>query len=482
MKKLIQKYKNIPIQVRAAFWFLICSFLQKGISVITTPVFTRLLSTTEYGNFNVFYSWLSILNVFITLHMYSGVFAQGLVKYDEDKDNFSSAIQGLTLMLFFFWTIIYLIAHNFWNKLFSLTTVQMLAMLVLIWTSAVFQLWATEQRTQYKYRILVVVTIAVSIAKPFLGILLVINSEDKVTARIISLVLVEIIGYTWMLFAQLKKSKRIISKKYWKYALLFSLPLIPHYLSQTVLNSSDRIMIKTLIDASSAGIYSLAYSISQIMILFNMALLQTMQPWIYQKIKHNKAEDISRIAYTAMIGIALLNLLLIAFAPEAVAIFAPNSYKEAVYVIPPVAMSVFFIFMYSLFSNFEFYFEKNIYIMIASVCGALLNIILNYVFIRIYGYYAAAYTTLACYIFYAFCHYIIMRKICKQFMPGKNVYDLKILLSISIAFIILGFGLLFVYDYPIIRYSIIGVFFIIAILNRKLILEKTKKLFSLRSK
>lgn len=479
MRSLISKYKNTPVQVRAALWFLICSFLQKGISVITTPIFSRLLSTTEYGDFSVFNSWLGIVTIFVTLHMYSGVFAQGIVKFDDDRNNFASAIQGMTLALSLAWTGIYLIARDFWNDLFSLTTVQMLSMLVMIWTTAVFQLWATEQRTQYKYQILVIATLVTSIAKPVVGIIFVILAEDKVTARILGLVLVELIGYTWMFFSQLKKSKKIYSREYWKYALLFSLPLIPHYLSQTVLNSSDRIMIKSMVDASSAGIYSLAYSISQIMTLFNTALLQTITPWIYQKIKADKMEDISKVAYTSLVGIAAVNIFLIALAPEAVAIFAPNSYHEAIYVIPPVAMSVFFTFMYSMFSNFEFYYEKTTYIMLASVSGAILNIILNYIFIKIFGYFAAGYTTLFCYIVYALCHYCIMRHVCEQNLPGQKIYDTKLLVIMSVLFIITGLTLLITYDYPIIRYLIVFVMLSVVVIKREFLVNKIRELLLL---
>lgn len=59
MNKWIKKYQGMPVQVKASFWFLICSFLQKGISVLTTPIFTRLLTTVEYGRYNVFNSvWI----------------------------------------------------------------------------------------------------------------------------------------------------------------------------------------------------------------------------------------------------------------------------------------------------------------------------------------------------------------------------------------------------------------------------------------
>ena len=146
MKKLIEKYNDSPVQIKASVWFLVCAFLQKGISMITTPIFTRLLSTSEYGNYNVFNSWLNIVAIFVSLNLSYGVFTQGLVKYEDDRKRFASSMQGLSTLLVMLWTMIYLAFHNFWNNLFSLTTVQMLAMLLMIWTSAVFNFWAAEQR------------------------------------------------------------------------------------------------------------------------------------------------------------------------------------------------------------------------------------------------------------------------------------------------------------------------------------------------
>lgn len=465
----------MPVQVRASFWFLICSFLQKGISTITTPIFTRLLSTAEYGQYNVFNSWLGIITIFVTLNLSYGVYTQGLVKFDNDRNIFSSSLQGLTLALTIGWTAVYLLFRNFWNDLFSLTTEQMLAMFVMIWSTAVFGFWSAEQRVNYDYKSLVIITILVSVAKPVVGIILVTISEDKVTARILGLALVEFIGYIALFFQQVSRGKKLFSKKYWLYALGFNIPLIPHYLSQTVLNSADRIMIKDMVGSSEAGIYSLAYSVSLIMTLFNTALLQTMNPWIYQKIKAKKNKEIAPVAYATLIFIAVVNLLLIALAPEVVSIFAPESYHEAIYVIPPVAMSVFFMYMYDLLAKFAFYYEKTTFIMVASVVGAILNIILNYIFIGIFGYQAAGYTTLVCYIAYCVCHYYFMNRVCDQFCGGDRPYELKKILTISILFLIAGFTLLFTYSHPVIRYSIIAIFVIVVFIKRKSIIRLAKK-------
>ncbi|MBQ6376236.1 MAG: polysaccharide biosynthesis protein [Lachnospiraceae bacterium] len=480
IKRIWKKYQNFPVQVRASFWFLICSFLQKGISTISTPIFTRLLTTAEYGQYNVFDSWLKIVTIFVSLHLYSGVYVQGLVKNSEHRKEYSSSLQGLTLTLTAGWTVIYLLFRDFWNARFRLTTVQMLAMLVMIWATAAFNFWANEQRVEYRYVRLVTATLIVSIAKPTVGILFVLRAEDKVTARILGLMLVELIGYTGFFIVQMWRGRVFYSGKFWKHALLFNLPLIPHYLSQTVLNSADRIMIKDMVGPSEAGIYALAYQISLIMMLFNTALSQTMSPWIYQKIKDRRAEDISRVAYLAMGMIAFVNLGVIAIAPEAVAIFAPKTYHEAIWVIPPVTMSVLYLFSYDIFAKFEFYYEKTKFIMLASSFGAILNVVLNYIFIKIYGYYAAGYTTLFCYIIYAFAHYFFMRKICREEMGGVYVYDSRILLFIYGIFMGAGFLLMMTYNHPAVRYGIIAVTFAALIIKRKAVAGLVKQMASLR--
>jgi O-antigen/teichoic acid export membrane protein len=474
------KYKSLPIQAKASCYFLICSFFQRGISTVTTPVFTRLLSTEEYGQYNVFNSWMNIITVFVTLNLSYGVYAQGLVKFEEEKKLFTSSLQGLTLFLVVVWTVVYLLFRDFWNFLFHLTTVQVLAMLVMIWTTAVFNFWAAEQRAMYKYRALVAVTIGVSLAKPIVGVLFVILAEDKVTARILGLMLIELAGYTAFFFIHMYRGKRFFSRKFWVYALGFNIPLIPHYLSQTVLNSADRIMIRDMVGAEEAGIYSLAYSISLIMTLFNTALMNTISPWIYQKIKLNKVEDIAPIAYITLVGIAGANLLLIAFAPEVVRIFAPASYYGAIYVIPPVAMSVYFLYCYDLFAKFAFYYEKIGFIMAASVAGAVLNIVLNYFFIRLCGYKAAGYTTLVCYIIYCVCHYLFMDKVCDQFCSGIRPYDVRKIVRITILFLGAGFILLFLYNYVFIRYGMIAIVCITAIIRRRELSTLVKRVISVK--
>ena len=480
METLIKSYKALPKQIKASVWFLICSFLQRGISTLTTPIFTRLLSTAEYGNYNVFNSWLGIITIVVSMHLYLGMFSQGLIKFDKDRNIFSSSLQGLSLTLVIAWTVVYLISKDFWNNVFSLTTVQMLILLLMIWTSAIFGYWAAEQRVKLSYVKLVVLTLIVSIAKPVVGIIFVVHANDKVTARVLGIALVELICYFPLFVSQMMRGRKFFSAKFWRYGLAFSIPLIPHYLSQTVLSSSDRIMISRMVGEGEAGIYSLAYSISLTLLLFNTALGQTIAPWMYQKIKEKNLNKIGPITYSSLLLIAIVNLLLIALAPEVVSIFAPASYHDAIWVIPPVNMSVFFMFLYERFCAFEFYYEKTKFIMSASLIAALTNIVLNSIFIQRFGYVAAGYTTLICYVIYAFAHYICMTKICKAEFGEQRPFDLKIILAIMVSFVTLGFIFLVLYNFGVLRYLFLGVMLAVVVLFHKRLVLMIKDILKMK--
>lgn len=482
ISKLKSKYTSMPVQVKASLWFLVCTFFQKAMSVISTPIFTRLLTPAQYGEYNVFLSWMSMISVVVTMNLCYGMFMQGLVKFEDKAKVYASSLQGLTLLLCTGWTIIYFIFRDFFNAKLSLTTTQMIFMMIMIWTTAAFQFWSAEQRVNNKYRLLIAITMLVLFLKPILGVILVLYSEDKATARILAMVLVEVAGYAWCCFIQLKRGKVFFSKKYWIYALKLNIPLIPHYLSQTVLYGVDRIMVSQYISDDAAGIYSIAYSIAVLMTMFNQALTQTMGPWIYRKIKDKKVKDMASVVYSSLLIIIAANLTLILLAPEAVTLFAPPKYGDAIWVIPPVALSVFFMFLYDMFASFQFYYEKSWFIMVASIIGAVLNVALNYLFLGVFhfDYVAAGYTTLICYMLYAVGHYLCMRWVCRKYLNNVQVYNPKILIGLSVAFTTAGLLLLMTYDYPILRYSMVGIIGVIIIIFRKKVIATAKQLISIR--
>ena len=68
-------------------------------------------------------------------------------------------------------------------------------------------------------------------------------------------------------------------------------------------------------------------------------------------------------------------------------------------------------FAYTFYVNMERFEKKTKYISIGTIAAALLNVVLNFIFIPMFGYIAAAYTTLAGFLALLVMHYIMSRRL-----------------------------------------------------------------------
>ena len=208
LKKLFAKYQNMNKAAKATIWFVICSFFQRGITVLTTPIFTRLLNTGEYGIYSVFSSWLEIFTVIVTMRISYGAYMRNIIKKPEIREQYASSLQGLTCVQVAVWFVVYFLLRNQVDRYLGLDVPMMLCMFGMILFSTWFSFWAARERVDYNYRKLVGVTVAISILKPLVGIILVLSTEHhKVMARIIGLVAVEFVVYVGMFISQMKKGK-----------------------------------------------------------------------------------------------------------------------------------------------------------------------------------------------------------------------------------------------------------------------------------
>jgi len=471
-RKLTDCYSNLNAAVKASLWFTVCSILQKGISMITIPIFTRLLTTEQYGVYSVYQSWYSIISILATLCLSAGVFNNGMIKFENDKNRFASSLQGLstviTIVLFF----VYIVAMPFWNNILELSTLFVVAMFAQLLFEPALLFWSARQRFEYKFKKLVIVTLMISFMSPILGVIAVLSTVYKTEARVLSFALIQIcFGLIFYIYNALK-GKKLFDKSYWKFALLFNIPLIPHYLSMNILGQSDRIIISRIVGSDKAAIYSVAYSVSSLMTLVTTSINNTFIPYTYKAIKEKNYNGIEKNSNSILIFVGGTVLLVMAFGPEIIKIFAPAEYYEAIWIIPPVAASVYFMFLYPLFGNIEFYFEETKFIMIASCFGAAANIALNYLLIPVCGYVVAGYTTLTCYMMFAFAHYIFHKEVIKKHIPNVKIYDIKFITGFSFAILIAMILMLTIYKNQIIRYSLIAFLLLIAIVKRRYIIEQ----------
>lgn len=461
---MINKKKiNVSEPMKASFGFMIASFLQQGILVITTPVFTRVLTEYDYGVTSVFSSWSSILGVIVTLSLVAGVYNNGLLDFKDDSDGFTSSVLGLstisTIVFFILYMLFKVPVQNIMNLKSTLIIVMFLGFLL----NPAMGLWMLKQKFNYKYKLCVILSSFTSIMSPIVSYIAIVNSSnDKASVKIIAGAVVSIIVNAVIYIHLVIKGKKMINLKYWKYALSFNIPLIPHYLANLALAQADRIMISNINGNNKAGIYSIAYSAASVIGLVWSSINASWIPWTLKKMKDKKYADIGAMAKPILLACSGACLGLVAFAPEVIKIFAPPSYYEAIYVVPPVVVGLYFTFVYSLFANVEFYHKKTIPIMIASVIAAALNIGLNFILLPVFGYIAAAYTTLLGYMCLSIMHYIFMKKV-----EVNKIYDMRYIMILTIFLMLVSAVIMNFYNMVVIRYSIILILLITIIINRK---------------
>ncbi len=463
-------------EAKASTAYIICSVLQKSMALITLPIFARLLTKEELGVSTVYSSTLAVAIIFSTLNLPYGSFAPAMMKHEKDRDGYISAVNTICILFTSFYFLVYFIFHSYINNFLDLPTELMILMgfEMLFSTSTLF--WMGKARFELKYKPFIIITLLTTVLGTLSSLLAVLLFPNKGIVKVIAHgVVVCMIGLPIM-FISMYKGKKCLNKQYWKYALTFNIPLVPYYLSQIIFNQSDRLMINNMIGKGEAAMYGVAYQLAFVLTFILNAINNSFVPWMYKKLKENKLQENKNISIMISIIMAVLILGVIALAPEIIIIMAGEQYLPAVWVVPPVAMSLLLLFYAQLFINVEFYFEEKSKLVGASILAAVVNIVLNYFGIKNFGYIASGYTTLISYILFAICNYIAMKNICRKKSLDSNLYNIKILVVIFLVFVILGFGFAALYSYMYIRYGIIAVCLISVILLNKRIIEIINKI------
>lgn len=484
MNKLISRYKNIPKEIKASFWYTACSIIQKCISFITLPIFARILSTTQYGQVSIYSSWVSIIVIFSTLNLQYGSFNTAMEKFQDDRDGYISAIQGLCLVLTMIILSIFLFVKDTLSSIMDLPFFLIAIMLIEILGTAIINFWAGKQRYEYKYQLMVIVTLGMTFFSVLLSLIFVFISEEKGYARIIGNSIITILFGGFFFYINKKRGKHLFNKEYWLYGIKFNLPLIPYYLSQMVFNQSDRLMINKMVGIEEAGIYNIAYTVSIVLTFVLTAINNSYIPWLYKKLRTKEFKIINSITIPLIVLISILLIFLIFIAPELIMIIAGKPYMEAVWIVPPVAISQFFLFLSQLNINVMFYYEDKFSLVKGSIMSAILNLLLNYIFIKKFGYLAAGYTTLAAYIIFWLSNMIYMNKICHSKIKNytkTTLYNVKDILFVMLVFIFLSILSTCLYSFIYLRLGIIFIISIVAVFNYRRIIKYMKK-FRLRGK
>ena len=473
--KSLTNFKGLPLEVKVSTAYAICSIIQNCIQFITLPIFTRLMTKEQFGQYTVYSSWSSIFAIFITLNLAYGSFSTAMIKFEDNRDAYIASVQGICVVLAGAFLLLYLPLRNYWNVLLDLPTPMVVLMVAEILANTAILFWGGKKRFEFKYVEVVAVTLFNAIIGPLVAYLLVTNTDEKGYARIIGYASVTIVVGGVVFIVNAVKGGNPLKKDYWKYAIGFNVPLIAYYLSQTIFNQSDRIMIARFCGKDKAAVYGVAYTLAIVLTFVLNAINNSYVPWFYNKIKENKKKDNRDISCLLSILMAVLLACVIWLAPELIFFFGGSEYMEARWIVPPVALSVLLLFYAQMFINVEFYFEEKKKLVSASIVAALTNIVLNLLLIPIFGYYVAGYTTLFSYLIFAISNYNAMKKVLEKNKQDNDAFFEKGLVLIFLAFMIVGFLGMALYSYIIIRICIMAIVLFLLIMMRGKIMTIVQK-------
>ena len=475
VRMLLDKYKQLPVPVKASLWFMVCSVLQKGMSLITTPIFTRVMTTEQFGEFTMYTSWSGIVAIFITLNLQAGSFNTAQVKYGDDRNTYTSSIQGLVTIIALIGIGLFAAFGSVFEKLLNMPIAILLVMLVHIWGQFSTNLWLSNRRFDYKYKSMIALTLTSTVLIQLISLICVVNFADKGTVRILSLAIVDLALGIGIFIYNLIKGKRFFVGKYWKFALGFNLPLIPYYLSQLVFSTSDRIMIDSMVGTDKAGIYGLAHNIAFLLTFVISAIRNAYTPNFFQKIKNDDSESLKKSNTQIMLLLAAMLLLFIFVAPELLMIMGGQAYYEAVWIIPPLIAGLLFEFFTDFSCNILFYHEKKWMLVLSTIGCAIINVVLNYVGIKFFGYTATAYATLISYILFWVFLDASGRVVCKKNnLNHANYLCTKQQISLGLVFLALTGSCILLYISNVLRYSVLALILVVLLLLRKRLIPVIK--------
>lgn len=443
--------------LKSGIWYTISNFLSKGIIFLTTPIFTRIMTVSAYGEYSSFITWQSLLLLVLPLALYSTI-NRARLDFPNEMDEYLSSI---TLAGSIFTLIIYVVVllfRDFFQNVFSLSMLYINIMFIFIMFEPALANFQARNQVEYKYKIVTAISISSCIASVVLSIVGSYAFENQILGRVIgydgTLLVFYVITYIYIL----KKGHFSFNKNYISYALKLSVPLVPHLVSMYILGQCDKLVIQRLIGNEAVAFYNIGYTCALVISMLSNSVNGAMSPWLFEQLNQKNYDRIKKVNSVYVSSFVFITIGLLLISPEIVWIMGGVQYSDATTVLMPVMAGCCCNFIYTLYVNVENFLKKPGVISIGTTLVAVLNIVLNFIFVKLYGYKAAAYTTLISYFVLLLYHFAVVKK-----YRYAHIYNNKLNIACAIGICIFGLVVCVIYQ-SIARYVILAVYMAIAVI------------------
>jgi len=421
--------------LKAGVWYTLGSYFIKGITFLTIPIFSRIITTSDYGLYNTYISYATLLTIFITFAMHVSL-KNAKIEFGVDINGYASSCIMLACLSLIAWLFLCNIFYEFYSSFFGFSRFVINLLIVQSFGSSIIVFFNSFLALSYGYKAFLKVAAINALSSIFLSVFFVsfIFKNNAYFGMIIGHTIPICLIAIYIIWDFFKKSKPMFNKEHLKFALRYSLPIIPHGIGQVIISQFDRVMINSMIGPYETGIYSFAYNIYLLIDVTAKALDNVWSPWFFEKRNSRDFDSIRKYSTFYLSGMALFTAIILLISPELILLLGTKKYIASTAVVIPILIGGFFSFLYTLPAQIEYYHKKTHFIALGTGLAAVLNIVLNAIYIKKYGYIAAAYTTFVTYLIYFLLHHYIAWK-----LEGKFLFSNKATIFCSLLVFVTGF-------------------------------------------
>ena len=370
-------------------------FLPKLLAIITLPILTAALTTSEYGIYDLILSAESFLLPLMTLQIQQAVFRKLIRSKQKEINRYISSAYHFLFWAFLFWVpIIVFVLCNVFNYSINVSVI-----IVMFYVGfALFDVFGQTIRGLGKNIHYSVGIVVYSVTNMLVLVCLYIFFKINVAMVFVSSIVAHFIACAFYVYSGdiISRCKlREISKKTRKELLSYSLPIIPSSISLWIVNLSDRLLITSILGTSMNGIYSVANKVpnlfASVYAVFNLAWTETAARAM------DKDSDAGEY-YSKMFDFLLrllsgAMLILISVSPIIFQVLVNEQFDESYSQMPILFLGVFVSSIVSFYGGIYVAKQQTKQVGISALIGAILNIIINVSMIKRYGLYAASVST-----------------------------------------------------------------------------------------
>lgn len=454
---------------KMAFFNILGPILLNGINFFTIPIFTRLLGTENYGLYTIYATWVNTISIIVSLDVHGTIGVANIHYGKEERDNYYSSILTIALLTFTILLSLILIFLPQFTVVFGLpkpiVIVMMFHGLGMAFVNFATSRYTYEKKAQNTFGVSVILALSGIGLSLFLLTQLKNNSSLYLGRVYGTAIPYMVIGFSLALLFIIK-GKTGFSKRYWKFCLPFCLPLIFHDLSHLLLSQADKVMLQKLTTESILGVFGFTVTFVQIIGIIYNAFNNTWVPFYYDDMKAQNIEGISQKTKNYLFLFTSLSIGFVLVAPEVIKLFANEDFWSGIHLIPVMVLGNYMMFLYSFPVNFEFYHKKTVHIALGTGGAGILNCILNWWWIPIWGMLGAAAATSFSYMLLWIFHHLVARYVIKE----PYHYAIKDFLVPLIIMIIACLGTGRLTEYIILRWFtavVVGIIIIKRVMKQK---------------